>query len=110
MRAVGVSETGNLSGALEVALAAAKAGIQPSVGSILGIRREATTGRNGQTQQADPDQLLLIAQTEWGYRNLLALISKAYLETTGGEQPQVPWEVLDGATDGLIELDRKRVV
>src|SRR3546814_4682970 len=55
MPAVGVSDTGNLFGALEFALAAAKAGIQPIVGSILGIRREATTGRNGQIQQADPE-------------------------------------------------------
>ncbi|MET4698040.1 DNA polymerase-3 subunit alpha [Constrictibacter sp. MBR-5] len=104
MPAVGISDTGNLFGALEFALAASKAGVQPIVGTILGLRRPVQTGRNGQLQQADPDQLLLIAQSERGYRNLMALVSKAFLETQGGEPAQVGWDALDGATDGVIAL------
>ncbi|MFN4089694.1 MAG: DNA polymerase III subunit alpha, partial [Alphaproteobacteria bacterium] len=104
MPAVGISDTGNLFGALEFALAAAKAGVQPIVGSILGLRRSAQAGRSGQMQQPDPDELLLIAQNERGYRNLMALVSRAFLETKGGEAPQIDWNALDGATDGLIAL------
>src|SRR5690606_34716848 len=104
MPAVAVTDTGNLFGALEFSLAASKAGIQPIIGSILGIRREAPGGKPVIGQQPPPDQLLLIAQNQQGYLNLLAHVSRAYLETVGGEPPQVSLASIQGATEGLIAL------
>ncbi|MEM7446322.1 MAG: PHP domain-containing protein, partial [Pseudomonadota bacterium] len=101
MPAVAVTDTGNLFGALEVAMAAAKAGVQPITGTILAIARESSS-RNGQT--ARPDQLVLLVQDEVGYQNLMALVSKAFLETPPGEPPHVSWSDLEGKTDGLIAL------
>src|SRR5690606_6365999 len=81
MPAVAITDTGNLFGVLEFATTMSKAGVQPIVGCILSIRRAAAQpGRPGGNGAA-PDQLLLLVQDATGYRNLLALVSKAYLET-----------------------------
>src|SRR5262245_53101463 len=85
MPALGVADTGNLFGALEFALAAADAGIQPIVGCRLAIRRasvglmQSGLGMRG-GRPAPPDRLVLIAQNEKGWLNLMHLVSAAYLE------------------------------
>ena len=107
MPAVAIADSGNLFGALEFALAARDAGIQPIVGCQLGIAREEAGGLNGGSRgglRPPPDQLVLLVQDETGYRNLLKLSSSAYLEGEPGEAPQLPWAALDGHTDGLIAL------
>ncbi len=125
MPAVAVTDTGNLFGALEFALAAAEAGVQPIAGTVLALSRDASgkgggtiasgaaggangagngpAGRNG-GHRAAPDRIVLLAQSEAGYRNLMALSSKAYLESDAGDEPQVPWSALEGRTEGLIAL------
>jgi DNA polymerase-3 subunit alpha len=103
MPAVAVTDTGNLFGAMEFAPAAAKAGVQPIIGAQLGIRRE-DAGPHGGGAALAPDPLVLLVQDETGYRNLLALLSKSFLETAGGEQPQVALADLEAAHDGLIAL------
>src|SRR5882672_6590948 len=92
MPAVAVTDTGNLFGALEFALAARDAGLQPIIGCQLGIARE----EQGGGLKPPPDQLVLLAQSEAGYRNLLKLSSRAYLEGEPGEAPQLPFAALDG--------------
>ncbi|MEO1223223.1 MAG: DNA polymerase III subunit alpha [Pseudomonadota bacterium] len=101
MPAVAVTDTGNLFGALEVAMAAAGAGVQPITGTVMAIARPASS-RNG--QPAKPDQLVLLVQDETGYQNLMALVSHAFLNTPPGEAPCVSWDDLEGRTDGLIAL------
>ncbi|MEE9140379.1 MAG: DNA polymerase III subunit alpha, partial [Alphaproteobacteria bacterium] len=51
-----------------------------------------------------PDQLVVLVQDEAGYRNLIKLVSRAYLESEGVEKPQVSLAELDGHTQGLIAL------
>ncbi|HZF33073.1 MAG TPA: DNA polymerase III subunit alpha, partial [Candidatus Angelobacter sp.] len=108
MPAVAVTDTGNLFGALEFALAARDAGLQPIIGCQLGIAREeqggGLNGGNRVGHKPPPDQLVLLAQSEAGYRNLLKLSSRAYLEGEPGEAPQLPFAALDGHSDGLIAL------
>jgi DNA polymerase-3 subunit alpha len=108
MPAVAVTDTGNLFGALEFALAARDAGVQPIIGCQLGIAREEQGGGfNGGSRvghKPPPDQLVLLAQSEAGYRNLLKLSSRAYLEGEPGEAAQLPLSGLDGHSDGLIAL------
>ncbi len=107
MPAVAISDSGNLFGALEFAIAAADAGVQPIIGCVLGLRRSDTD--NGQLgarigPALPPDQILLLVQSEEGYRNLLKLVSKSFLETAGGEVPQIDLAALDGHTEGLLLL------
>ena len=108
MPAVAVADTGNLFGALEFALAARDAGIQPIIGCQLAIAREdAAAGegalpRNG--QRRSPDQLVLLVQDEAGYRNLLRLVSRAFMDGEATVEPQLPLAALQGNTEGLIAL------
>jgi DNA polymerase-3 subunit alpha len=103
MAAVAVTDTGNLFGAMEFAPAAAQAGIQPIIGAQLGIRREDGDMRNGGPSPA-PDQLVLLAQNEEGYGNLLHLLSKSFLDTPPGDLPQVSLADLESSAAGLIAL------
>ena len=107
MPAVAITDTGNLFGALEFAMAAAESGVQPIVGCELGLRRRDAenvrlAARIGPA--LPPDPIVLLVQSEAGYRNLLELVSKAFLETTGGEQPQIDIAALEGHCDGLLAL------
>jgi len=104
MPALALTDSGNLFGALEFAQAASEAGIQPIIGCELGLRREGD-GRAIRVGPAPPpDAVVLLAQNERGYRNLLRLVSKSFLETAGGEPPQLDIAALEGASDGLLLL------
>ena len=108
MPAVAITDSGNLFGALEFAVTASGEGVQPIVGVQLMIRRPAEPDRRGLRvvggRDVHPDQLLLIVQSEAGYLNLMDLVSRAYMETSGEEEPQLSLEELEGSTDGLIAL------
>ncbi len=103
MPAVAVTDSGNLFGAFQFAQAAAEAGIQPIIGCQLGLKRE-TNGEGALRPgvRPPPDQLILLVQNEAGYRNLLRLVSKAFLEGEPGAAPQLPLGTLAGMTEGLI--------
>jgi DNA polymerase III subunit alpha len=106
MPAVAVTDTGNLFGALEFALAAGDSGVQPILGTVLGLRRvgPAPSGRSGPKLSSQPDQLVLLVQNEEGYANAMKLVSKAYMESEPGSAPMVSLSDLDGFTGGLIAL------
>ncbi len=108
MPAAAMTDSGNLFGALEFSVAAADEGVQPIVGVQLKVRRPAEPDRRGLRvvggRDVQPDQLLLLAQSESGYRNLMAVVSRAYMESSGEEEPQVGLDELKGATEGLIAL------
>ncbi|WP_431858819.1 DNA polymerase III subunit alpha [Azospirillum sp.] len=107
MPAVAVTDTGNLFGALEFALAASDVGVQPIIGTVLGITRvgpaNAKPGLPGKGA-VQPDQLVLLCQSQDGYRNLMKLVSKAFLESDPMAGPQVTLEALEGRSEGLIAL------
>ncbi len=109
MPAVALTDTRNLFGALEFSSECAKLGIQPIVGCQLAIRREDTSnGHSSQGGQAgrqpEPDALVVLCQNAEGYENLIRLVSKAFVETTTGETPQVSWDDLKAHSAGLITL------
>lgn len=121
MPAVAITDSGNLFGALEFALAAAEAGVQPIIGCQMGLTAihagsrasggagaagaaGAAGGGAGGRSVAPPDPLVLLVQNETGYRNLMALVSQSYLKGEPGAAPQIALEGLAGRTDGLIAL------
>jgi len=87
MPAVAVTDTNNLFGALEFALAASKAGIQPIIGCQLDVAREGQAARQsgGNASLRGHDRLVLLVQNETGYRNLLEISSDAFLTTEHGD-------------------------
>ena len=109
MPAVAITDTGNLFGALEFSLAAAKAGIQPIVGCQIALAVEedpdaARKATNGANYNNDGDQLVLLAQSETGYKNLLNIVSRSFVEMADDARPMVWLENLEGVNDGLIAL------
>jgi len=104
MPAVAVTDSGNLFGAFQFAQAAAEAGVQPIIGCQIGIRRQNGEGPARPGLKPAPDQLVLLVQNEAGYRNLLHLSSRSFLEGEPGEAAQLALSALAGATEGLIAL------
>ena len=108
MPAVAMTDSGNLFGALEFAIAASESGVQPIIGCELGIRWPESEGNGRLTARTGPalppDPVVLLVQRPAGYGNLLKLVSKSHLETGAGETPQVDIGALEGMSEGLICL------
>ncbi|HUI19368.1 MAG TPA: DNA polymerase III subunit alpha [Alphaproteobacteria bacterium] len=103
MPAAAITDTGNLFGALEFAQAAEAGGVQPIIGCQIALRcpeREIHPG----TAAASPDQLVLLAKDEVGYRSLLKLVSRSFLATPSGEAPQLALADIAGTNAGLLAL------
>lgn len=103
MPAVAITDNGNLFGSLEFSQAAAGEGIQPIVGCILPIQPAPQEGRQS-AQAHKPDQLLAYAKDEKGWKNLLALASKAYLSPAVAPGPLLSMEDIACHSEGLIIL------
>ncbi len=100
MPAVAVTDTNNMFAVLEFSVRASSAGIQPIVGCQVDIATEA----NGHPAAPDrPAALVLLAQSEQGYRNLMKLNSCLYLADTGA-LPQISIDQLGDHASGLICL------
>ncbi len=101
MPAVAVTDTNNLFGALEISETLAKSGVQPIAGLTLDIAHLPPPAP-GQ-KPVPPAPVALLARSEAGYRNLMALSSAAYLEAGDGPH-HVPIERLEAHAEGLILL------
>lgn len=104
MPAVAVTDSNNLFGALEFAFAAKAAGVQPIIGCQIGLRRAEAAPVGGTGVRPAPDPIVVLVQDEQGYRNLMKLVSRAFLETDPGELPQVGMADLEAFGAGLIAL------
>ena len=60
--------------------------------------------RDRDARSPEPDDLVLLCQSDAGYRNLLKLVSSAYLKTLSPETPQISWDDLESPSDGLLCL------
>ncbi|MCA1775720.1 MAG: DNA polymerase III subunit alpha [Loktanella sp.] len=100
MPAVAITDTNNMFAALEFSEYAAKAGVQPIIGCQVDLGY--VTPEPGKRAPA-PAPIVLLAQNEQGYTNLMKLNSCAYLDAAG-ELPQVSVEELAQHHAGLICL------
>ncbi len=101
--ALALTDTDNMFGALEFSEKLAGYGIQPIAGCTLGVDFGDQESRNPAAGAAWP-RLVLLAADETGYRSLMRLASRAYLETAPHEPPHVKLAWLEGETGGLIAL------
>src|SRR6056297_1731059 len=85
MPAVAVTDTNNMFAALEFAVGAAEAGVQPIMGCQLDLGYiDVAPGE----RPATPAPIVLLAQNERGYEHLMKLNSALYLRE-GGTLPHV---------------------
>ena len=101
--ALALTDTDNMFGALEFSEKMAGGGIQPIVGCTLALDFGDQETRPGGPAPERPHIVLLAAREE-GYRSLMRLNSRAFLESPSHERPHVKIAWLEGATDGLIAL------
>ncbi|MFL5067599.1 MAG: DNA polymerase III subunit alpha, partial [Xanthobacteraceae bacterium] len=103
--ALALTDSDNMFGALEFSEKMADAGVQPIIGTALSIEfGDTEVGARGNGPAVARPRLVLLAAREEGYRSLMRLSSRAFLETPSGEPPHVKRTWLEGATDGLIAL------
>ncbi|MXO61833.1 DNA polymerase III subunit alpha [Qipengyuania oceanensis] len=100
--AIAIADRNGLYGAVMFAKACKDEGVQPIIGTLLGVAREAEHGGGGDLPPVD--YLPLYAQNEEGYDNLCHLVSKAHLERPLELDPHIRLADLQGRTDGLIAL------
>ena len=98
--AAALTDRNGLYAAMPFTDACVEAGVQPIIGTLLGVARPG--GPAGKAPVID--WLPLYAQDEAGYENLCALVSEAHLGRPVEEEAHVSLDALEGRTDGLIAL------
>jgi DNA polymerase-3 subunit alpha len=102
--ALALTDTDNMFGALEFSDKMAGYGIQPIIGCELAVDfgDQDPSARNALA--AGPARIVLLAARERGYRSLMRLNSRAFLETPIHQAPHIKFEWLQGDAEDLIVL------
>ena len=101
MRSLALTDHGALYGAIEFYGASKDAGVKPIVGVETYMAPGKMTARGA--QEREYNHLVLLAQDETGYRNLLQLVSRSWLEGYY-YKPRIDRELLAEHSEGLIAL------
>ncbi len=101
MPAVAVTDTNNMFAALEFSQTAAAAGVQPIIGCQLDLEYE--PAERAGTAAPPPRPIVLLAQSEAGYGNLMKLNTAAYLDCGTG-LPHITLDHLNRRTGDVICL------
>lgn len=100
--AVALTDNGNMYGAIEFYKECKKAGIKPIIGVDFYV---ALRGRAEKQSGIDSrrSRLVLLAKNYQGYKNLMMLVTKAYLEGFY-YKPRIDRELIEKYKDGLIAI------
>ena len=93
VRAVGLCDTNNLCGALEFSETLSKSKTQPIIGSQINIQYKNYNGK-----------IPFFAKNLQGYKNLIKLSSKSYLDIKVGDEPHCKFDDILNNHEGLIIL------
>ena len=102
--ALALTDTDNMFGALEFSDKMAAYGIQPIVGCELAVDFGDQDPNARNALAAGPARIVLLAARERGYRSLMRLNSRAFLETPIHQSPHIKFEWLQGDAEDLIVL------
>ena len=98
MPAVAITDHGNLFGAVEFYNEATRRGIKPIIGCEVYVSQE---GHKSRSETDRYNHLLLLCKDQTGYRNLIRLVSTAYLEGFY-YKPRIDKDLLAAHSKGLI--------
>ncbi len=106
MPAVAITDSGNMFGVLEYSCAASGDGIQPIIGCELLMDAKEFFDREdvGFDKEKNFSKIVLLAQTDEGYYNLVNLASRNFLERKPGITPHIEFEWLKEKGEGIICL------
>lgn len=100
MDTMALTDHGAMYGSFKFYLKAKAAGIKPIIGVETYVARRSRLDKEGKID-TDPYHLILLAQNETGYRNLMKLVTRAHLDGYY-YKPRIDWELLKEYHEGLI--------
>ena len=93
IKAVGLCDSNNLCGALEFSESISKSKTQPIIGTLLNVKYKNIIGK-----------VPLFAKNLQGYKNLIKLSSKSYLDIKDDEEPHCTFKDIENNCEGIIIL------
>ncbi len=102
MDAVAITDNGNMYAAIEFYQKAKDAGVKPILGADMYLAKEGRLLKRAKIDTKN-NRLVLLAETNEGYHNLMKLVSVGFLEGFY-YKPRIDREALAGNTRGLIAL------
>ncbi|MFZ2886811.1 MAG: DNA polymerase III subunit alpha, partial [Minisyncoccia bacterium] len=100
--ALALTDNGNLYGAIEFYKEAKKAGIKPIIGVDFFVAPRTRFDKEHRVDDRHT-RLILLAKNESGYKNLIELVSKSYLEGFY-YRPRLDRELIETYGDGLVAI------
>jgi DNA polymerase-3 subunit alpha len=102
MDALALTDAGNMHGAIEFYKSATKAGIKPILGVDTYLAPRSRHEKDP-TLDAKRSRIVLLAENNIGYKNLIALVTKSWTEGFF-ERPRIDKELLRAHAEGLIAI------
>ncbi len=102
MKAMAITDHGNMYGVVKFYKAAKKCGIKPILGCEVYTAPRSRHEKEGR-QDSEPGHLVLLAENQQGYKNLMKIVSIGFVEGFY-YKPRVDMEVLEKYSEGLIAL------
>ncbi|MCL2814306.1 MAG: DNA polymerase III subunit alpha [Oscillospiraceae bacterium] len=100
--AAAITDHGNMFGAVAFYLACKKEGVKPILGCEVYVAKRTRFDKE-HSEDADIGHLVLLAENEAGYKNLIYLVSAAYTEGFYSK-PRVDLDILKSHSGGIIAL------
>jgi DNA polymerase-3 subunit alpha len=100
MEAVAITDHGNMYGAKEFHATALKKGVKPVIGCEIYVAKRSVSEMTGKEDRSG-DHLILLAKNLTGYRNLIKLVSTAWIKGFY-YKPRIDKELLAQHREGLI--------
>ncbi|MBO7098113.1 MAG: DNA polymerase III subunit alpha [Alphaproteobacteria bacterium] len=106
MPAVAMTDTGNMFGGKALSAYASEAGIKPILGCQFCLKNpDSDDIMKSKGRTIAGDKLVLLVKDETGYKNIMKLMKRFYLDNTQtGDEPQLTYEDLENLNEGLIAL------
>ncbi len=111
MRAVAMTDHGNMFGAITHYTSCENAGVQPILGCEVNVLRHGFAPGPPEEGSDTPepshgpvDHLTLIAENSVGYRNLIRIVSMGHLKPAAQAAPSVSLETIAAGSEGIIAL------
>jgi DNA polymerase-3 subunit alpha len=112
MRAVALTDHGNMFGAIQLYKSCKDQDIQPILGCEVNVVREKDPKNDGKTDgskkgkknEDEVDHLVLLATSEVGYKNLIRIVSKGHVEPASPRAPSVTMDTVAENREGLLGL------
>jgi DNA polymerase III subunit alpha len=104
MRAVALTDHGNMFGAIQHYKACKEHGVGAILGCEVNVARKRPEGSPGRPGEEAVDHLVLLAASEEGYRNLIRIVSRGHVEPVSQLAPSVTLDDVAQHQAGIIGL------